>query len=411
MADRPSRLATEGPAVSGLFPDRRFQGFGPSRFDPSPAPPPLLHVTGRRAGTLRTRLRQKCPRRPGVYGMVDARGNLIYVGKAKCLRTRLLSYFRAESREQKAGRILDHSRAIVWEYAPSEFAALLRELELIRRWKPAYNVQGQPGHRRAIYVCLGRKPAPYLFVSRQPPAGVIACYGPLHGGERVGEAVRRLNDLFRLRDCDQSQKMHFAEQGELFPVLRPAGCLRFEIGTCSGPCVAQVTRNGYGRQVRAARAFLDGADDGPLRELERDMAAAATALAYERAAALRDKLDAVRWLWDRLAWLQSARQEHTFIYSLTGNDDRTLWYLIDRGRVRSVVPVPRDPEARQAVRSAIESVFATGQRENGLLPADQLDSVLLVAGWFRKHPDERQQLLTPENALESCRSSTALVRG
>jgi excinuclease ABC subunit C len=365
----------------------------------------------RQPAALRARLRLKCPRRPGVYGMVDPRGTLIYVGKAKCLRTRLLSYFRAASRDPKAGRILDHARAIVWEYAPSEFAALLRELELIRRWKPAYNVQGLPGRRRAVYICLGRKPAPYLFVARQPPADVLACYGPLHGGQRVAEAVRRLNDLFRLRDCEQSQKMHFADQGELFPVLRPAGCLRYEIGTCSGPCAAGVTRAGYGRQVRAARAFLDGADDGVLRTLERAMAAASKSLAFERAAALRDKLDVLRWLAERLGWLQRARAEHTFVYPVRGPDERTLWYLIHRGRVRAVVSAPRDPATRQAVRATVEAVFAEQGRETGAVPADQIDHILLVAGWFKKHDDERQRLLSPADALAICQPCTALASG
>ena len=130
-------------------------------------------VQGKRPSRLRDKVRRHGPRRPGVYGMVDGRGELIYVGKAKCLRTRLLSYFRAASRGDKAGRIIDHTRALVWEYAPSEFAALLRELELIRRWKPGYNVQGLPGRRRSCYVCLGRKPAPYLFVARTPPVAFL----------------------------------------------------------------------------------------------------------------------------------------------------------------------------------------------------------------------------------------------
>src|SRR5436309_2490526 len=160
----------EGPAVKALFPDRRFAGFGPSRLTPDPDPPPIHGVTARRATALRARVRERCPRRPGVYGMVDRDGRLIYVGKAKCLRSRLLSYFRAGSREAKAGRIIDHTRAVVWEFAPSEFAALLRELELIRRWRPNYNVLGLPGRQRVSYVCLGRKPAPYLFLSRQPTA-------------------------------------------------------------------------------------------------------------------------------------------------------------------------------------------------------------------------------------------------
>jgi excinuclease ABC subunit C len=342
--------------------------------------------------------------------MVDGRGALIYVGKAKCLRARLLTYFRTRTRDPKAGRILDHTRALVWEHWPTEFAALLRELELIRRWRPAYNVQGVPGRRRATYICLGRKPAAYLFATRQPPAEATAVYGPLFGGVRVADAVRRLNDLFRLRDCEQSQKMHFADQGELFPVLRPAGCLRFEIGTCSGPCVGSVSRSGYGRQTRAARAFLEGKDDAVLARLEREMADAARDQAYERAAALRDKLDVLRWLSEKLAWLNTARREHTFVYPLTGEDGRTLWHLIHRGRVRSTVVAPRDAATRHAARAAIETVFARREDHAGTTPADQVDSILLVAGWFRKRPDERQRLLAPDDALALCGAGAALAR-
>jgi excinuclease ABC subunit C len=397
--------------VTGLFPDRRFAGFGPSHFDPSSAATALHFVLARQPTALRNRLRQKCPRRPGVYGMVDPRGRLIYVGKAKCLRTRLLSYFRTGSRDPKAGRIIDHTRAIVWEHAPTEFAALLRELELIRRWKPSYNVQGVPGSRRAMYICLGRKPAPYLFATRQPPAEVNAVYGPLTGGRKVADAVRRLNDLFRLRDCEQAQKMHFADQGELFPMLRPPGCLRVEIGTCTGPCAGGVTRNGYGRQTRAARAFLDGRDYSAVRALERDMAAAATAKAYERAAVLRDKLEILQWLADRLAWLQSARAEYTFVYPLAGEDGHALWYLISRGRVRAVVAAPRDITTRRAARAAIQAVFGPQAPEPATLPIEQMDSILLVAGWFRKYGEEKGLRLAPKDALGLCAAGTALAVG
>jgi excinuclease ABC subunit C len=320
-----------------------------------------------------------------------------------------LTYFRTRTRDAKAGRILDHTRAIVWEHRATEFAALLRELELIRRFKPTYNVQGLPGRRRPVYICLGRRPAAYLFATRQPPADATAVYGPLFSGLRAAEAVRRLNDLFRLRDCDQSQKMHFADQGELFPVLRPAGCLRFEIGTCSGPCVGSVTRNAYGRQTRAVRAFLDGNDDGVLAKLEKDMNDAATAQAYERAAALRDKLDVLRWLCQRLAWLQRARREHTFVYPLAGDDGRLLWYLVHRGRVRATVLAPRDAATRHASRTAIEAVFGQSDGDTGATPADQVDSIMLVAGWFRKHKDERQRLLSPAEALALCAAGTAVA--
>ena len=107
-----------------------------------------------------------------------------------------------------------------------EFAALIRELELIRRWRPGYNVQGQPGRERQVYLCVGRKPALYVYATREPKGNEIACYGPIKAqGMAQPEAARRLNDLFHLRDCSQHQSMHFAEQAELFPIVRTAGCL------------------------------------------------------------------------------------------------------------------------------------------------------------------------------------------
>src|SRR5262249_2705945 len=256
-------------AVDGLFASRAFTGFGPNALDPAAVALPLHHVHAQRPSGLRARVRLECPRRPGVYGMVDGDGELIYVGKAKCLRTRLLSYFRRKSRDPKAGKILEHARSLVWEYASSEFAALLRELELIRRWQPRLNVKNQPRRQRRVYVCLGRRPAPYVFLTSRPPSSALAAFGPVSASRIALEAVRRLNDCFRLRDCPQSQAMIFADQQELFPVLRAAGCVRYEIGTCLGPCAAICTHAAYAEQVRSARAFLDGSDTGLLSLLER----------------------------------------------------------------------------------------------------------------------------------------------
>src|SRR5262249_39842118 len=272
------------------------------------------------------------PRRPGVYGMVDAHGELIYVGKAKSLRARLLGYFRPSSRDPKAGRIVARTASLLWEYCPSEFAALHRELELIRRCRPRFNVQGQPQGRRRPYVCLGREPAPYAFLSARPPARLLAQFGPVPAGEQVRQAVRRLNDWFQLRDCSQSQQMVFPDQTELFPVVRSAGCLRFEIGTCLGPCAGACARSSYRERVQAAHAFLAGTEKPPLEILEREMIAAAAAQAFERAAALRDKREALRWLADQLERLRTARQHYSFIYPVPGDHGPDRWYLIHGGR-------------------------------------------------------------------------------
>jgi excinuclease ABC subunit C len=391
--------------VDDLFPRPPFTGFGPDLLAPGLPPVPLHQVRAGRASRLRERVRAECPRCPGVYGMADANDELIYVGKAKCLRVRLLSYFRPRSRDAKAGRILEQTRRIVWEPRPSEFAALLRELELIRRWQPRCNVQGRPGRRRHAYVCLGRRPAAYAFLAPRPPATAFACFGPVPAGRSAREAVRRLNDWFRLRDCTQAQEMAFADQGELFPVVRAPGCLRLEIGTCLGPCAGACTREAYRAQVRAARAFLAGEDDSPLSVLEAEMTAASAALLFERAGALRDRLEALRWLRDRLIRLRQAHKGQSFVYAVPGTGGQDLWYLIHHGRVARVLPAPADEAGRRAAAAAVEAVYATEDARGRLLAADEVDGVLLVAGWFRRHPEERQRTLTPDAARGLCRSA------
>jgi excinuclease ABC subunit C len=389
--------------VKGLFSRLAFTGFGPAVLASETA---ALHtVEGKRSRQLRNQLRDSCPRRPGVYGMVDPAGELVYVGKAKCLRSRLLSYFRRKSRDPKAGRILESTRLIAWEHAASEFAALLRELELIRRWQPRFNVHGQPHRRRRGYVCVGRQPAPYVFLANRVPSTALAVYGPVAAGPKAREAVRRLNDWYGLRDCPHAQEMVFADQSELFPLALTPGCLRHAIGACAAPCAALCTRADYVARVAAVQRFLEGDDRAPLQLLERDMAAASAELAFERAAALRDKLDALRWLDEHLARLRAA-ERLSVVYPVNGHAGDDRWYLIRGGYVRGVVATPRSSPSRQRAAEALAAVYHAEDLP-GPPSLEEIDGVLLVAAWFRRHARERARTLTPDQARTRCDDSTA----
>jgi excinuclease ABC subunit C len=322
--------------------------------------------------------------------MLDAAGELIYVGKARSLRGRLLSYFRP-SRDDKAGKIIDETRALVWEQTTDEFAAVLRELELIRRWKPRFNVAGQPRRQRRCYLCVGRRPAPYAYVVTKPPNNAIAVYGPLSGVRKAREAARRLCDWFRLRDCPQKQVMVFADQSELFPLTLTPGCLRHDVGNCLAPCAAACTQQEYAFHVAAARDFLDGKDRSPLELLESRMNAAAAALEYERAAALRDRLESLDYLWRSLERIRVAVR-NSFVYPVPGCDGLTRWYLVRRGLVRAVLPEPADEEGRRLTREKLDEAFSGGDPA-GVPGLDEVDGVLLVAGWFARHKAERERTL------------------
>jgi excinuclease ABC subunit C len=391
--------------MNGLFQREKFTCFGPHALAAAADLPPLFLARAKRGGRLRHAVRRDCPRLPGVYGMIDAAGELIYVGKAKSLRSRLMGYFRP-SRDEKAGKIIRESRALAWEVAPSEFAALLRELELIRRHQPRFNVAGQPRRHRRYYVCIGRRPAPYAFVAAKPPSTALAAFGPVPGMHRTREAVRRLNDWFRLRDCPQKQTMIFAGQAELFPLVRTPGCIRHDIGHCLAPCAAACTQHEYAFHVEAALDFLHGKDSSPLEILEREMNDASAALQFERAAMLRDRLDSLGWLAKHLERLRQAVR-HSFVYPLAGTEGGETWYLIRHGLVRAAVPAPVDARSRRRARQRLDEVYDSGSRAIDLPEPDEVDGVLLVAGWFRRNKEERARWIEVETARGGCKCSSA----
>jgi excinuclease ABC subunit C len=290
---------------------------------------------------------------------------------------------------------------LVWEQTADEFSALLRELELIQRLCPRFNVQGRPGHQRYHYLCVGKQPAPYVYVSKSPGGKDTASYGPLTSWSRSEEAARRLNDWFKLRDCPQTVPMAFADQAELFPLERAPKCLRFEIGTCGGPCVGACSRKEYGDGVRAVKAFLDGRDKGLLRTITGLMEEAATRFEFEKASALRDRLTVLEWLNDWLSLLRKARNLNSFVYPLADADGQERWYLIHRGQVRAVIPAPQSPADRERAAALVRSTFADPPSP-AVLTGGTVDSVLLVVAWFKKRPEEKAKLLSKAAALGRC---------
>jgi excinuclease ABC subunit C len=389
--------------MEGLFSLGPFVDFGPSLLSPDQPAPRLSQVHGQRSAQLRAQVKLMCPKGPGVYGMLDRLGHLIYVGKAKSLRTRLLGYFRTKSRDPKAGKIVGRARTIVWECCAHEFAALLRELELIRRWRPQWNVQGQPLRRRQAFICVGRSPAPYVFLAPKPTGKADAVFGPVPAGMRTRDAIRRINDFYQLRDCPQKQDLIFADQRDLFEEPRSAGCMRLELGACLGPCVGAPKRAAYHAQARAAKRFLAGQDDTPLRIVGEQMADAAEKQQFERAALLRDKYASLEWIWQRLDRVRQAQREMSFVYPVASCDGAVTWHLIHGARVIASVPAPMDAASASAMLDRLDCVYR-GDAANLLECYEHADGMALSMGWFRKHPKELERTLKPDEARAKCQA-------
>lgn len=351
---------------------------------------------------MRAHVRAHAEDRPGVYRMLSDDGEIVYVGKSKRVRTRLLSYFRAAFPEEKGARIVREAVRIEWDYAPSEFAALLEELRLIKRFRPRFNVAMKRDGRNFCFIKLATGSAPKLSVVRGAGHDDASLYyGPFQGAQRVAEAVRELNDALGLRDCANDQRMHFADQPELFTIFpRTPGCIRFEVKKCLGPCVGGCTVQQYADRVALARNFLDGSDDGPIERLRADMEWASERMEYERAGALRDKALRLEGLREQFIRFRFALETLSFVYAVPGHggDDRV--YLIRRGRVRAETAAPRTARDRSALRAMCDDVFGAVERDPSRVPTHEIDELLLVSSWFRRFPRELERA-TPAVAAAS----------
>ena len=340
---------------------------------------PLGEVT-----KLKQRIVALAENRPAVYRMLDASGRVMYVGKSKRLRSRLLSYFRAQYPEDKAARILHATTDIEWDYTPSEFAALLSEMRQIHHHRPVFNVR-MNRRRRAAFIKVSAGSAPKLYVGRNSGGEDIRHYGPFLGVGRLHDAVRVLNDLLGLRDCSLRMPIVYRDQGDLFDMATRAGCLRHELGTCSGPCAGFVTEVSYRARVVEALAFLECRSVTPLNHVVEAMTEASAAQDFERASWWRDRFDVLTWLLQTCTRLHATLESLTFVYLDTGvhGDDRA--YVIRRARVRAAAPAPRTPIEHEAFRHLVAE-HADDRTQPGPVPSHAIDETVLVMSWFRRRP-------------------------
>jgi excinuclease ABC subunit C len=343
---------------------------------------------------LRKLVRQGAEDRPGVYRMVSEGGEVVYVGKSKRVRSRLLSYFRAAFPEEKGARIVREAAAIEWTYVPSEFGALLEELRQIKRLRPRFNFQMKRDARNYAFVAISREPAPRLVVLRGTGMkGESVVYGPFTGALWLREALRELSDALGLRDCSHDRRMKYSDQQEIFEIPpRTPGCIRFEIGKCLGPCIGVPTSAAYRERVVQARAFLDGADDGPIERLGALMQDASDRLEFERAGAFRNKRQRLEDLRDRFDKMRFATESLTFSYRVEGFGGEDRVYLIRRGVVRAELPAPRsrteESDLKATVRRIVTDTPVTSPRS---IPQHEVDELLVIAAWFRANPTEMER--------------------
>jgi len=219
---------------------------------------------------------------PGVYRMLDDKGAVLYVGKARNLKKRVASYAKPHGHSPRIARMIAKTASMMFLTTKTETEALLLEQNLIKQLKPRYNV-----------LLRDDKSFPNILVSREHDFPQIKkhrgarkekgeYYGPFASAGAVNRTLNQLQKVFLLRNCTDAQ---FDSR------TRP--CLLYQIARCSAPCVGKIDADGYGQLVEDAARFLSGKSTEIQTKLAADMATASAAMEFERAAALRDRIKAL----------------------------------------------------------------------------------------------------------------------
>ncbi len=249
---------------------------------------PELEMESATGGTLAAgraaiaRLAKLAPSASGVYRMIDAQGDVLYVGKAKNIRKRVTAYARPTGHDSRISRMISATVNLEFVSTKTETEALLLEANLIKRLRPRFNVLLRDDKSFPYILITSDHWAPQILKHRGARTRPGHYYGPFASAGAVNRTINALERAFLLRSCSDS-----------YFEARTRPCLLFQIKRCSAPCTREIDFAGYTELVKETNEFLSGRSQSVQKEMAREMDKASTGLDYERAAIYRDRLSAL----------------------------------------------------------------------------------------------------------------------
>ncbi len=295
------------------------------------------------------------PDAPGSYQFKDADGRVIYVGKARSLRSRLSNYFGSPATmPPRTAQMVAAAESVEWIQVRNDVEALMLEYSLIKQHRPRFNIRLRDDKSYPFLAITTGDDWPRAMVMRGKKRKGVTYFGPYGHAYAIRETLDLLLRTFPIRTCSENKFHHHERLG------RP--CLLFHIEKCTGPCVGEVGRAEYDGLVDELIQFLCGETQTVVRRLEKQMAEAADALEFERAARYRDRLTAVRKAIEKQA-VVTERPEDVDVIGIHGDDLEAAVqvFYVRRGRVMGrkgfVVDKVEDVTPEQLIGHVLEGLY------------------------------------------------------
>ncbi len=335
---------------------------------------------------------ERLPDRPGVYLYKDAKSQIIYIGKAASLRSRIRSYFQASrARDAKTDVLVDQIADLEVIVTANELEAMILESNLVKRHRPRYNIILRDDKHYPFLRLTTNEEYPRLVVARRVAKDGATYYGPFYPATALRDTLRLVRQLFPLRTC--AIKIDGTAE-------RP--CLQYYIHRCHAPCTGWETREGYARTVEDVQAFLEGREADLARRITREMEAAAGEEKYERAALLRDQIQALHKVQESQKIISTDLEDQDLIgLARQGSEACVQVFFVRKGRLLGRESFFFDRllgAADGEVLSAFVRQFYTKNvvppRE--LLLSTEIPEAGLVETWLGQRRGGRVELLVPQ---------------
>jgi len=344
------------------------------------------------------------PIKPGCYVMKDNLGRVIYVGKAINLRNRVRSYFNNSEKDIKTQQLVANIVDLEWIVVESELEALILEMNLIKRYRPRYNILMKDDKRYPYIKVHWNQAFPKVTVTRQVVQDGSRYFGPYTSVWAVHQTLDVLRRIFPYLSCDRDITGKDS---------RP--CLYYDIKLCTGPCIGAIDQAGYRQMIDDLCKFLQGRTDPILQRLQSDMERAAEAMLFEKAAAVRDQIRGIETVVQRQKVISGEQIDSDVIAVAREDGEACVQIFFIRsgkmiGREYFILEGTQEAADSEVISQFLKQFYtdATSVPDEVLLPGD-IEEAKLIQTWLRtKRNCEKVKLKVPRrgNAYELMQMAT-----